>query len=425
MLLDRPTVVALDDDGDRLRRRDVVARTELLPRVRVAHLGIEDGGQLGRSRAHRHSPAHDGDTRTVNPDYLRYWPLDPDVIQLNHGSYGACPWPVLRAQDEWRARMERNSTQFMGVELEPALEHARGRLGEFVGADPDDLAFVPNATTGVNTVLRSLESTLQPGDEILTTDHDYNACLNAMRATASRSGVRGRRRARSVPAARRRRGARRDPGRRHPAHAAARDQPHHQPDRARPARSTQIVAGLAERGIDTLVDGAHAPGMLPLDLDALGAAYYTGNCHKWLCAPKGSGFLHVRRDRQAGIRPLVTSHGANSPRRDRSPFRLEFDWLGTSDPTAYLSIPAALDFMAGLVDGGWPEVMRRNRDWSWSVAGRCWKPFRSTKTESVPDEMIGSWRPSSCPPSWIPDRPIDRPIQTTWRPTRSTRCMTR
>jgi isopenicillin-N epimerase len=102
--------------------------------------------------------------------------------------------------------------------------------------------------------------------------------------------------------------------------------------------------------------------MLALDLDALGAAYYTGNCHKWLCAPKGAGFLHVRRDRQAQTHPLVTSHGANSPRADESLFRLEFDWTGTSDPTAYLSIPAALDFMSGVLPAGWPEVIGRNHE---------------------------------------------------------------
>ena len=325
----------------------------------------------------------------MNPDILRYWPLDPEVIQLNHGGYGACPWPVLRAQDEWRARMERNSTRFMGVELEPALEHARGRLGAFVGADPDDMAFVPNATTGVNTVLRSLEPTLQPGDEILTTDHDYNACINAIRATSSRTGI-------EIVVARVPFPPRNSDEVRDAILAAATSRTrlavinHVTSPTALVWPIDQIVAGLAERGIDTLVDGAHAPGMAPLDIDALGAAYYTGNCHKWLCGPKGSGFLHVRRDRQAGTHPLVTSHGANSPRRDRSPFRLAFDWLGTSDPTAYLSIPAALDFMAGLVDGGWPEVMRRNRELVLVGRRKLLDAIPRANGASVPDEMIGS-----------------------------------
>jgi isopenicillin-N epimerase len=157
----------------------------------------------------------------------------------------------------------------------------------------------------------------------------------------------------------------------------------------------RIVAGLAARGVDTLVDGAHAPGMLPLDLDRLGAAWYTGNLHKWVCAPKGAAFLHARRDRQPGIRPNTISHGANAvidsdDDTGRSRFRAEFDWQGTLDPTAWLAVPDALRFVGGLVDGGWPEVMARNRALTLRARAAMSGALGLDAATPAPDSMLGS-----------------------------------
>lgn len=322
----------------------------------------------------------------MNNDFLRHWPLDPQITYLNHGSFGSCPLPVLEQQSEWRARMERQPIQFLDIELERHLDRARAALASFIGADGEDIAFVPNATTGVNTILHGIE--LQPGDEILTTDHEYNACLNAARVVAQRAGAKVVVANIALPIT--------DPAQVTAAIIAAASErtklaliSHITSPTGLVFPVAEIVTALNDRGIDTLVDGAHAPGMVAVDLDALNAAYYTGNAHKWLCTPKGSAFLHVRRDRQPGIRPLVISHGTNSPRDDRSRFRLEFDWGGTGDPSPYLCIPEALEFMAGLRPGGWSELQAANRSLALEARGKLLQAM-GTDSPLAPDSMIGA-----------------------------------
>jgi isopenicillin-N epimerase len=281
--------------------------------------------------------------------------------------------------------MEANPVRFLSRELDERLETARRALAAFVGAEADDLAFVINATSGVNAVLRSLP--FAAGDELLTTDHAYNACKNTLDFVARRAGaivvVAGlpfpvRSPSDVVQAVL----ARVTPRTRlavldHVTSATALVLP-----------VALLVAELAARGVDVLVDGAHAPGMVDLDLGALGAAYYSGNCHKWLCAPKGAAFLWVRRDRQAGVHPLTISHGANVIRAGRSPFRLEFDWMGTDDPTPWLTVPKAIAYLGSLVPGGWPALRARNRDLALH-ARRLLCEVAGT-APPCPDEMVGS-----------------------------------
>jgi isopenicillin-N epimerase len=314
-----------------------------------------------------------------------HWTLDPTVTFLNHGSFGATPRRVLEVQSEWRARMEREPVLFLARELESLLDEARATLADFLGADTAGVAWVSNATAGVNAVLRSLD--LDQHDELLVITHEYNASRNALEYVAQLAGSKVVAVDVPFPIA-----SQDAVVERVLQNVTARTRllliDHVTSQTALVFPVERIVAELNARGIDTLVDGAHAPGMLPLNLRSMNVAYYTGNLHKWVCAPKGAAFLYVRENRRYAIRPTSISHGANSTRRDRSRYLLEFDWVGTVDPTPWLCVPEALRVIASLVEGGWPEVMWRNHALALRARDILIEALQIAKP--APDEMLGS-----------------------------------
>lgn len=310
---------------------------------------------------------------------LDRWALDPRVLHLNHGSFGACPRAVLAAADAVRARMEASPMRFLVLEWQAELDRARAALAGFVGADPQRLVFVPSSTTGVAIALASAE--LATGDEILTTSHVYRACMNQLVRLADTRGARITVVPITLPF---------DPDALVDAMTRAITPrtrlallDHITSPTALRLPLERLLPVLAARGIQVLVDGAHAPGQLALDVEALGATWYVGNNHKWLCAPKGSGFLHASAAVAPRMLPLVTSHGATPSYGPPNRLHAELDWAGTHDPSAHLAVPTAIETIAA-EGGGWPAVFARNHALALELRARL------GGTRLAPDDAVGT-----------------------------------
>lgn len=336
--------------------------------------------------------------------------LDPDTVFLNHGSYGACPRPVFDAWQGWQREIERNPVLFLGRRSAALLREARARLADYLGARPDDLVFIPNATHGVNVVAQSLR--LQPGDEVLTTDLEYGACRATLARACAAAGARLVVAEVALPLT---------------AQGFVSAMTTAMTTRTRLVMMSHITSPTAlrlpiepvlqaarQRGIASLIDGAHAPGQLSLGLDALGADYYTGNCHKWMCAPKGTAFLHAQADRQGELHAVVTSWGDLAEHGSTpwdgfigsSLLERRLQWQGTRDLSGFLAVPAAIDFLA---EHDWAE---RGADCHTQAMALMHRVSRRTGLAPIADDTcFGQMAPLPVPHqdaaalrSWLYDR---------------------
>lgn len=311
--------------------------------------------------------------------------LDPATTFLNHGSFGACPRTVLDHQTELRRILEADPVHFFLERMDPLLTASRAALSAFVGASPEDVVFVRNATSAVNAVVANLG--LVEGDEVVATTHGYNACNNVLRFHAERVGATVRFvelpwPMTTVEAVVETLVAARGPRSRlllidhitSPTGLVLPIEP--------------VVRAWEEAGVPVLVDGAHAPGQIPLSLDTLGASWYTGNLHKWVCAPKGAAFLHTRRDHQPETFPAVVSHGWNAPPGARSRYQAMFDWTGTDDPTPWLTVGRALEALPAETGLTWAQIMAHNR--ALALRGREVMLARLGGVPAAPDAFVGS-----------------------------------
>ena len=316
-------------------------------------------------------------------EHAPHWGLDPNCVFLNHGSFGATPREIIKEQRRWQDLLEHEPVHFYEDVAMGFMEQSRLALASMLACDSDDLALVENATTGVNTVMRSLR--FEKGDEILVPDHAYQACRNTLDYVAQRWGatvvtinipfpISGP----EVVVERMMAGVTSRTV------LAMVDTVTSPTGLLMPFE--ELTAKLESAGVSVLLDAAHGIGMVPLSLDSLGASYTTSNCHKWLCAPKGSAFLHVRKDKQENIHPLTISHGMTFPLGDTTRFRHEFDWTGTRDISAHCALPATIEFMASLTEGGWNEIMEQNHQLA--IKGRNILCEALSIDAPCPDEMI-------------------------------------
>lgn len=329
------------------------------------------------------------------------WSLETGMTFLNHGSYGATPIAIQKEQARWRERLEAQPVRFM-LDIAPKeIRRAADSLAAFLGVNGQDIGFVENATAGINAVLRSL--TFKAGDEVLVTDHIYNAIRNTLRDVLEPVG------ARLVVV---------EIGMPVPSPAAIRDRilaaagdatrliliDHIASVSAVIFPVAEIAAAAHSRSIPVLVDGAHGPGLVDIDLPDLGADWYVGNCHKWLCAPKGAGFVWAAPKRQAGLHPPVISHAYGEG------FTAEFDMVGTRDASAWLSVPAAID--AHLAQGG-PHLRARNRSVALDAAERLKRRW-GTCLGGAPEQFGGMVTVRL--PDGLPDGPevADQMRRWTW-----------
>lgn len=275
------------------------------------------------------------------PVAAEHFQVRPDLTFLNHGSFGACPRPVFETYQQWQRKLENDPIEFLGRRLPSMLREAREPLAAYVGTQPDNIVFVQNATFGTNIIARSLQ--LEPGDEVLASDHEYGAADRTWRFLCGQRRVTYLNHPLSLP-------LESDEAMIEQLWQAVTPRTkvlfisHITSPTALIFPVEKICQRARAAGIITVVDGAHAPGHVPLHLDTLGADFYVGNCHKWLCAPKGAGFLYARPERQALLQPLIVSWGWESLTPGVSSFQDFFGWTGTADPAAYLSVPAAIAF---------------------------------------------------------------------------------